>query len=438
MNIDIIGAGINGLSAAYYLSKLNNNIKIRLFELEDSVGGLASTFKTENFIVEKFYHHFFLKDVDIIELIEELELGNSIKWRSANTGTYYSGTAFRLSSPIDLLKFTPITFLERIKMGLMLLKAKRVDDWKKMDDISAKDYILKNCGKNVYDKVWKPLFDGKFGPYADSISAAWLWSKLVDRGSSRRKTGFEELGYLSGGMTKLFNKIVNNLNETGKHEVYLNRPVKSLKINDEGIIEKIRVDEEWLNTDVVISALQLPDLIKLIPDGYKNIKKSLDKIQYLSNICLVLVSNRSVSDFYWTNISDEKTPFIGIIEHTNWADINEFQDKHLLYLSSYVPANDPRNEMNSNELLEMYLPYIKKMFSNFDEKSIEEKYVWKAKYAQPIVTKGYRKLIPNIQSDFDNLFVITMAQIYPNDRQMSNGVKLSKQLTNILKNKYSL
>ncbi|MFQ5988153.1 MAG: FAD-dependent oxidoreductase, partial [Dehalococcoidia bacterium] len=70
MNIGIIGGGIAGLSAAYELGKKRH--KVALFEKEAHLGGQAATFEVAGERLERFYHHIFTSDVDIIRLIDEL------------------------------------------------------------------------------------------------------------------------------------------------------------------------------------------------------------------------------------------------------------------------------------------------------------------------------------------------------------------------------
>ena len=145
------------------------------------------------------------------------------------------------------------------------------------------------------------------------------------------------------------------------------------------------------------------------------------------NVCLVLVLSRSLSDFYWTNVTDPSAPFVGVIEQTRWADSADVGRSHVAYISAYVPQDDPRMSMSGQDVFESYIPHIRKLFPDFDPSIVERVLYWRARFAQPIVEVGYRKLIPPIQSPLENLFVCTMAQIYPHDRQVSNGAELARR-----------
>ncbi len=426
-NVDIAGAGISGLATAWYLSKLNKNIRIRVWEKADTPGGLAGTFKfSEDVLVEKFYHHIFTGDKALIHLIDELGLSENLEWKPAATGSYYYSQPYRLSSPFDLLKFKPLPLFDRIRMGLMVLKARQVKNWEQLDEITARDYIIGAAGKKVYETVWAPLLKGKFGIYANEVSAAWIWSKFVDRGSSRGKGGFEMLGYLSGGLGQIFEEISKNLMAQG-HEVHFDAGVERIIANETGRIDKIQVNGEIFETDLVVSAVQTPDLVKILPDQLNNFKNQLDRIKFLSNVCLVMELNRSLSSFYWSNVTDPDAPFVGIIEQTNWVDRAEYGGNHLVYISTYVPPGDHRLTMDEQTLIEYYLPHIKKMFPHFDESFINHSKIWRAPYTQPVVQTGYKNLVPDVSTPADNLYVCTMAQIYPNDRQVSNGIEKARE-----------
>lgn len=426
--IDIIGGGISGLASAYFLAKGSDDVDIHVWEKDETAGGLAGSFSTPHFTVEKFYHHLYRRDLALQELISEMGLSNDLIWRAASTGSYYRQQPYRLSSPLDLLRYKPLPFFDRLRLGAMMLDARRYKSWHELDDMPAKDYVTRVAGESVYRTVWEPLFQGKFGPYADSISAAWLWAKLVDRGGSRSGSGKEVLGYLRGGLGRLFDELILRLQHLG-HTIHLGARVKQLE-TDGSAIRGIVTDSGFWETDYVISGAQVPDLARLLPESAY--RSSLEKIQFLGNVCLVLTLNRSLSSFYWTNVTDVSFPFVGIIEQTNWAQPDEFQGRRLVYISAYVPPSDPRMAMTADQLFEVYLPHIQRMFPSFTRSYVENTSRWNVPYAQPVVQTGFRHLVPKAETPIPNLFVCTMAQIYPSDRQVSNGVEMARKTANAL------
>lgn len=435
--VDIIGAGISGLATAYYLAQTfrqdagqPNRVQIHVWEKDAAPGGLAGIFSTPDFTVEKFYHHIFRRDLALQNLLAELHLADDLIWKPADTGAYYFRQPYRLSSPLDLLRFTPLSFIDRFRLGWLAIHARTVRDWRTLDDISAKEYIIKVAGANVYRVVWEPLFHGKFGAESEQISAAWLWSKLVDRGGSRNRQGHEMLGYLRGGLGRMFTAMIEQLQSMG-HVVHTGQAVQRFEGTTDRI-ETIITDTGAFPADVVIGCAQLPDLADMLPERAHEYSAALRQIRFLANVCLVLTLKKSLSQFYWTNVTEANAPFVGIIEQTNWADRRDFNHKHLVYLSAYVTPDDPRLTMNAEELVNWYLPAIKHMFPEFSAEHIEGQAVWNTPYAQPVVHVGYRRHIPQIASPLANFFVCTMAQIYPHDRQISNGIEFARKTAELV------
>ena len=73
-----------------------------------------------------------------------------------------------------------------------------------------------------------------------------------------------------------------------------------------------------------------------------------------------------------------------------------------------------------------------KMFSQFEDQWLDEVYLWKEAYSQPIITKKYSNKIPEYQSPIDGLYVSCMAQIYPEDRGTNYAVKYGKMVANMV------
>src|SRR5690606_9531217 len=132
-------------------------------------GGLAAAFTVGGQKLDRFYHHWFTNDAAVMDLIAELGLGDHVEISPTNTGMYYANHFFRLSTPWDLLNFKPLSFVDRIRLGLLALRARRVSNWRELENKTARDWLRELGGDAVYRVVWEPLLKGKFGVYADDI-----------------------------------------------------------------------------------------------------------------------------------------------------------------------------------------------------------------------------------------------------------------------------
>src|SRR5688500_9494324 len=105
----VIGAGFAGLAAAYELAKQGREVIVA--EADSEVGGLAGSFDVNGEPLEKFYHHWFTNDVQVTDLVAELGSTSHVLHRPTQTGMYFANNFFRLSSPKDVLAFTPLPLL---------------------------------------------------------------------------------------------------------------------------------------------------------------------------------------------------------------------------------------------------------------------------------------------------------------------------------------
>jgi protoporphyrinogen oxidase len=421
----IVGAGYTGLSAALDLCKAG--CKVTIYEKDSDIGGLAGTFELSPGVrVEKFYHHWFTSDVDVLNLIDELGLGHLKQYHSSNTGLYFTNSIFRLASPLDLLTFSPLPLLDRIRTGFMALYARKVNDWKPLEHISAEDWLVKHGGRKAYDAIWNPLMQGKFGVEARNVSAVWIWNKLKLRGSSRDKKGGESLVYFGGGFGALTNGIRQALEKLGV-SVVLNTGVKSILIEN-GRAAGVETERGVHRADAVLATVPLPQFVQMTPDLPTDYRKQCESIRFLGNSCLVLRLSRSLSSTYWLNVADPSFPFVGIIEHTNLDSKDNYGGDHIVYLSKYLPTSEPLFSFTPDQTLEYCLPFIQRIFPEFKREWIISHHVWKAQYSQPVITKSYSQLIPTIKTPVDDLWLCTMAQIYPEDRGTNYAVRYGRRV----------
>ena len=421
----IVGAGFTGLSAAYELASRGE--KVVLLEKEPAVGGLASGFKVGEFTLERFYHHWFTNDVHVMELIQEIGCADQVVFRPTRTGMYYANTIFRLSTPLDLLKFKALRFADRIRLGLLALRVRRIRDWRAIEHLTAREWLTRLAGPEVFRVVWEPLLVGKFGPYADKIGAVWFWKKLVLRGGSRASDGREVLAYYRGGFSELAEALKRRLEAIGV-EIRLNAAVTAIETED-GAATAVRVDGDRIAARAVLLTQALPQIADLL-EGHTDhdYVASLRRIDYLANICLVLELDRSLSDTYWLNVNDPSFPFVGVIEHTNFEPPENYGGRHIVFLSKYLPESDPLYRMDDAEVLEFAVPHLQRMFPDFRREWVTAHHVWRARFSQQIAEPHYSRLIPAEQSPIGNVLITSMAQIYPEDRGTNYAIREGRRV----------
>jgi protoporphyrinogen oxidase len=336
MRVAIVGGGITGLSVADTLTQ--HGVQCTVFERDADLGGLAGSFRVNDVYLEKFYHHLYTSDQAMVALIERLGLGERFEWLPTNN-SYYAGRFFRLSTPLDLLRFSHINLWARIRLGIFTLRTRFIGDWQPLEGVTAKDWLIRMAGQQVYHAVWEPMLRAKFGRYADEVAAVWIWNKVKLRGSSRGKTQEEQRGYLRGGFGQALDAWVADLAARGV-ELRAGTPVERVIIRDgRAVAVQVNGQEEAFDQVIVTVAPQV--FAGLAPDLPQSYLDTLARIDYLANVCLVMELDRSLSDTYWLNIGDPTIPFTAVIEHTNMQRSEDYGGAHLTYISRYLDADDP-------------------------------------------------------------------------------------------------
>jgi protoporphyrinogen oxidase len=431
MKIGIIGAGLTGLTAARSLAKAGHQVTV--CEASAEPGGLAGTFPYAGTRLETFYHHYFISDRETVNLIKELGLIDKMHWQETPMGVFKNNKLLKFATPMDLLKFAPLSFFNRIRFGVVALYLSKVKNWQKYENVLAKDWIRRAFGKQAWDVMWGPLLHGKFHDFAPEIGMPWFYSRIHTRAGSREKgMAKESLGYLKGSFQVLHDALVKEIKALGG-VVRCKEPIKSIRITKDKITGWV-TSKKTETFDVVLSTMAPPALLPTLPKHLEGAYwQKLRKVQYLGNVCAVLTVKRSLSPIYWMNIPDVDSPFIAVIEHTNFVSPQHYQGKHTLYLSSYLPTNHSLYVAKEKDLLKAFYKYLKKIIPSFTEKDIEAAKVFHAPYAQPVIRAGYSQNLVPTASPVQGLFVASMAQIYPEDRGMSYSIRLGQQVAETIK-----
>lgn len=420
-DVVIVGAGFTGLTAAYVLSKQGK--RVHIVEADDAPGGLAGTFNFSDGVkVEKFYHHWFNNDVYVPELVKELGLDGDVILLPTRTGMYFNGRIWKLSTPLDLLRFRALSFIDRIRLGLLVLQVRRIKDWKTIEHLSIREWLEPLCGKSVYKVVWEPLITAKFSLFAEAVNAVWMWKKLVLRGSTRNDKGGEELAYFKGGFGRLAEELVAAIRRNGG-EVSFGCRATGIEASGSQI-NSLLTDQGKIIGGKYLFTPAFPiiaDILRGAAD--QQWTTSLKRVKYLGNICLVLRLKQSLSDTYWLNVNDPGFPFVGVIEHTNFDMPENYKGTHIVYLSRYLAREDAVYGYTDEEYFKFAMEHLRRMFPHLEASWIVDYKVWRSDFAQPVTERNYSAYVPPRETPFDNALISTMAQIYPEDRGTNYAIR---------------
>src|SRR5260370_25778557 len=403
MDYAILGGGALGLHTAYRLASVGHAVMV--FEQETTAGGLASGFRVGENWLEKFYHHLFKTDTTAIKLIQELGLGDRLEWSHPRTVCLVNGRFQQLDSPMTLLKFAPLRIDERLRVAavgaLLRLAGSGLYEGK-----TAEPWLRRWMGRRAYDMVVAPVVGEKFGAVREQIALPWFWARFHDRTTY--------LGYLRGGFQLLYERLVERISEAGG-KVLLGTRVESAQPLDDGRWEVHTSRGTWA-FDRVISTMATRLTCRLIPALPDDYRARYDWGQAYGAQCLILALDRQVTDSYWINPCDPGYPFTSLVEHTNYRPPAEYGGRHLLYLGNYRPMDDPLFKMSKEEVIQEFLPHLKRINPSFTAEWITESVLFQAPFAQPIVTTEYRQHIPPLRTPLNGLWVANMFQVYPHDR----------------------
>lgn len=423
-HIAIIGAGISGLTAGYELSRLG--YRVTVLEQLDDIGGLARSIPVGLGRLERYYHFICGGDDHLKELVAELGLGPKLHWVPGPTSYYVNGTLYPFTTPLDILRFAPLSLASRIRFGLHGTKARRFTDWRQIESLTAEEWLVSGMGRQAYETIWLPLLRMKFGDDAGQVSAPWIWHR-IHRVITSRKSIFrpDDLGYLEGGSWTLLSALAERIEASGG-QLRMGEPARAIAERG-GRVAGVETDAGLLEADAVISTVPLPALSILLPESAAGYRAELDAIPFLGVVCAMLRMDRSVTDVFWVNVNDARSPFSGFIEYTNLNPCPHLNGEAVAYIPLYLDVNDPRFTMPSAEFGERLVTGLETLFEGFDRSSVREVTITRDSYAQAFCPPGFADRIPHHAAPIPGLFVTDSTQLYPADRNLSGLIGLAQR-----------
>ncbi len=488
MNIAVIGGGVTGLTAAYELTKQGHSVTV--FERDTHLGGLAWGWREKNWQwhLEGAYHHLFTNDRSIINLINELGIGDKLIIKRPVTANYVASQyinpaggettkfspdssasgkttmehreriprtslktdlnfplasrtnernqIYQLDSPAHLFQFPGLSITDKLRTGALAAFCKIFPFWQPLENITAKKFFKTVGGTKAWDIIWEPLMTGKFGHLDSTIAASWLWARINKRTPS--------LCYIEGGfqtfVETLASAIIKNSGtiRTGitisTIQQYNNTTIDRSDDRKQIAQFSITVGKQQKLFDKILLTVPTPIAYKLIPAIREDGPLS---IPHLHAQVLVLETKEPILDnIYWLSITDRSFPFLAVVAHTNFMDKKHYGGHHLTYVGNYLPEGHPYLSMHKDQLLKKFLPFIQRI--SHSEFKILNSTLFFGPFAQPVQQLHYSKKAPKLITSVPGIYLANMDSIYPWDRGTNYAVELGQKAAKHIMNYYSI
>lgn len=415
--VAVLGGGISGLTAALRLAESGHHVV--LIEGSDQLGGLGTFFEHDGRTFEKFYHCMLPSDGPLLDLLDHLGLRQHVYWKPSSFGYSHLGQTYPLNTPLDLLAFKPLSFVDRIRVGITGLYG-RLASARGLDDITAVDWLTKLSGAHAFRTFWEPMLRAKFGDRYASVPALWFWTRFNrEKGD---KDG-ETKGYIQGGYKRIIDTLAQRLRDLGV-EIRLNEQIQNVDLTSSGRAVVETTNSAKLTTDRIVSTLPAPTFLSVAGPALRRAMVPIDEsLDYQGVINSLLFLKRGLTPHYWLATPDPSYPFDGVVETSTLTDEDDRGPRHVVYLTRYLHRTDPRFTLDDASIAAQDWKAMKRLFSDLTDDDLEQSFVFRAPFVEPIYRLGHQRRRPPEVLVPGRVFLASTAQVYPTVTSWNGSVE---------------
>lgn len=366
MKVAILGAGLSGISTAFFLMKHKEFDEIKLFEKADDVGGLCRSIKKDGLVYDIGPHILFSKDKEMLQLMLDmldkknmLKRSNQIIFKNRYIQYPFENDLSKL--PQDDLDYCINTFLH--------------NPYENYEVTNMIQFFLKQFGEGITNTYLRP-YNEKIWKY----DPAFMNTTMVERipkptkDEIKRSASGETIdGYLhqlyfsypsTGGIEAVIRGFQSSLNE--KCEILLNESVSNLeRCQNKYLIKSANIIYE---ADIVISTIPVQELTKAYKNAEANIGRFVNDLHYNSIIIGFIRTKRDLCGDNFAFMIPEKDIIFHRISKMDFLGESYKTDGASYMVEITYRKNDQIDNM-SNEMLfnEIKKGLIKIGFSEKEE-----------------------------------------------------------------------
>ena len=349
--VAIVGAGLTGLTAAFYLQKAG--VDIHVFEKTDRAGGTIKTNTENGFIFESGPNTGVLGQPEVMELIEDLagdcklEIADAAAksrwiWKTGKWEQLPSGLIGGIKTPL-------FTFFDKLRLLGEPFRKQGTNPNETLNDL-----VLRRMGKSFLDYAVDPFILGIYSGNPAKLVPKYALPKLYrlehDYGSfiggslkkalqpktNRDKKATREIFSVKDGLQNLINALVKNI---GEEKISLNCKALFFEKTEVGF-KANNCNKTFLHVISTVGAYELPQLFPFIATEKADL---INRLEYAKVVQVTLGFKT------WEGI--KLKAFGGLVPSKENRDI-----LGVLFLSSFLKNRAPKG----GALLSVFLGGVRK------------------------------------------------------------------------------
>jgi len=370
-SIAILGAGVSGLSAAYYLKK--NGFEVKVFEREEYYGGLARSFIWHGFTCDFAAHRFFTNDEDVLHSVFQL----NPMLRHIRRSKLYLKRAW-VNDPINPMELIPLLSIsEKFSLIKELIRPTRSTDGSN----NFEDFILARYGKTMHVNFFQPSTEKLFRIPASEISVLWAKRKArlvnpLKKMDGKSRKYFSYFYYpLEGGYGSICDAYFRGVNE----DVIMSAEVTGIISKDEQVAAiqyQQNGQTKTYNCDAVISTLPLTITASMlgidVPLGFQKV-----------DAVYLLLNKPEAGPYHWVYFIDSDMSINRMVEFKHMSRYNAPPNTTVLC----AEVTSEEENITTKVIFDLVRSgYLK-------EKDVLDSLVIREEYAYPVYKVGYETIV---------------------------------------------
>jgi protoporphyrinogen oxidase len=451
----ILGAGLAGLSAAWYLARLGH--PVRVIERENIAGGMAMTIKRGEYSFDLGPHRFYTQDQPVLNMVKEL-LGKELLRHERVSRVRLNGRFLDYPPNVANLvrSMQPKTSLQCL---VDYLNASWNEQGQHDADLDFESWVINRFGKHLYDLY--------FGPYTEKV---WgIPPKLLAAELARRRIAVPNLGevllrlvisnygdqspyvthfwYPKAGIGRIAERLVEEIKNRNGEILFGHKVEKLCLENDQiiGVDVNDGRDVHFIPCQWVLSTLPLPMLIKSIYPTLTELLERVNNISYRALIFVFLMIDRNqIGKDHWLYFPQKDYIFNRVSEPLTFSPTHAPRGKTSLCVEITCKEGDELWTLPVEELYERVIRDLTKT-NLIAPEQVEELFTYRFPWGYPIYTvnfEGYLNSLLAFVGEVDNLVTFGRqgAFDYSNmSESIASGLKTAEMISErIVKSKETI